>query len=227
MTLPNKFFSLLIKPASADCNQDCAYCFYLDRSKPYSRQLHRMSSRVLKRLVSSYLKTLQPQYVFTWQGGEPTLMGIDFFKQAVKLQREYAPPGSIVANGLQTNALLIDDEFAEFLARYHFLVGVSLDGPEHIHDIYRKHKTGTGSFQGVMNGIDCLSRNGVEFNILTLVSQANVKKGKEVYQFLCNKGFYYHQYVDCVEFDQRGRPLPYTITGEEWGIFFVKFSTNG
>lgn len=222
MTLSNNPFSLLIKPASADCNQDCTYCFYLDRSKPYSRQRHRMSLRVLKRLVSGYLKTRQPQYVFTWQGGEPTLMGIDFFKQAVKLQQEYAPPGSIVANGLQTNALRIDDEFAEFLARSNFLAGVSLDGPEHIHDIYRKHKNGTGSFQGVMQGIDCLSRNGVAFNILTLVSQANVKKGKEVYWFLCEKGFFYHQYIECVEFDNKGHPFPYAITGEEWGNFLCE-----
>ncbi len=222
MELPNKPFSLLIKPASADCNQECAYCFYLDRTRLYPRQQRRMPVKILKRLVSSYMKTLQTQYTFTWQGGEPTLMGVDFFKKAVKLQQELWTPGTNVNNGIQTNALLIDDEFAEFLARYHFLVGVSLDGPAYIHDRFRKNKKKTGTYQAVMKGIDCLKRNGAEFNILILVSQANVKKGKEVYQFLCEKSFFYHQYVECVEFDKRGQPLPYTITGEEWGNFLCE-----
>ncbi|HLP60496.1 MAG TPA: anaerobic sulfatase maturase [Candidatus Deferrimicrobium sp.] len=222
MTSPNKPFSLLIKPASADCNQHCAYCFYLNHAKHYLHQRRRMSLKTLKRIISNYLKTQQPQYVFTWQGGEPTLMGIDFYKQAVKFQREYAAPGAVVVNGLQTNALLIDNPFAEFFARHHFLLGVSLDGPAYIHDQYRKHKNGTGSYQKVRRGIDYLVRNAVEFNILTLISRANVKKGKEVYQFLCEQGFNYHQYIECVEFDTRGRPLPYTITGEEWGNFLCE-----
>jgi len=178
-----------------------------------------MSLPVLERLVSSYLKTEQPHYVFTWQGGEPTLMGIDFFKQAMAFQRKYAATGSIVVNSLQTNALLMNDEFAKFFARHHFLLGVSLDGPAYIHDVYRKQKNGAGSFSEVMKGIDCLARNGVEFNISTLVSHANVNKGKEVYLFLREKRFLYHQYVECVEFDEMGRPLPYAITGEEWGYF--------
>jgi uncharacterized protein len=219
MELPNKFFSLLIKPASADCSQDCAYCFYLSRSTLYPRQRRRMSSKVLKRVISSYMRTQQPHYVFTWQGGEPTLMGVDFFKQAVKLQQKYGEPGTVVSNGFQTNAGLIDDEFAQFFARYNFLVGVSLDGPGYIHDFYRKYKNGKGSYKDVIKGIESLERNGVEFNILTMVTQANVKKGKEVYRFLCEKGFFYHQYIPCVEFDKKGHPLTYAISGEEWGNF--------
>ncbi|UCH98504.1 MAG: anaerobic sulfatase maturase [Candidatus Aminicenantes bacterium] len=222
MGISNKPFSLLIKPASADCNQDCTYCFYLDRAKLYPRERRRMSSKVLKRVISSYMRTRQPHYIITWQGGEPTLMGVDFFEQAVKLQQKYGEPGTIVSNGIQTNALRIDDEFAKFFASYNFLIGVSLDGPEYIHDFYRKHKNGTGSYQGVMKGIDCLVKNRLEFNILTLVTQANVMKGKEVYQFLCEKGFFYHQYIECVEFDKRGHPLPYTISGEEWGNFLCE-----
>jgi len=149
-------------------------------------------------------------------------MGVDFFRQAVKLQQKFAAPGAVVSNAIQTNALRIDDEFAQFLAACHFLVGVSLDGPEYIHDIYRKYKNGKGSYKDVIKGIDCLMKNGVEFNILTLVTQANVKKGKEVYQFLCEKGFFYHQYIECVEFDKKGHPLPYTISGEEWGNFLCE-----
>jgi uncharacterized protein len=168
------------------------------------------------------MKTQQTHYVFTWQGGEPTLMGVDFFKKAVKLQQEHGTTGTSISNGIQTNALLIDDEFAESLARNNFLVGVSLDGPAYLHDHYRKTKKKTGTYQAVMKGIDCLKRHGAEFNTLTLVSQANVKKGKEIYQFLCEKGFYYHQYVECVEFDKRGQPLPYSISGEEWGNFLCE-----
>lgn len=222
MVPDNKPFSLLIKPASADCNHDCTYCFYLDRTKLYPREHRRMSAKVLKRLVSSYMRTQQPHYIFTWQGGEPTLMGVDFFKQVVKLQQKYGEPGAVVSNGLQTNAVLIDDEFAQLFARYNFLVGVSLDGPGYIHDHYRKYKNGKGSFKDVMKGIDCLVKNEVEFNILTLVTRANVKKGKEVYHFLCDKGFFYHQYIECVEFDKKGHPLPYTISGEEWGNFLCE-----
>ena len=133
-----------------------------------------MSAKVLKRLVSSYMRTQQPQYVFTWQGGEPTLMGIDFFKQAVKLQQKYGEPGAVVSNGFQTNAALINDEFAQFFASYNFLVGVSLDGPRYIHDFYRKYKNGKGSYKNVIKGIESIDRNGVEFNILTMVTQANL-----------------------------------------------------
>ena len=222
MKPPAKPFSLLIKPASADCNQNCVYCFYLNRADPYPGRRRRMSAEVLERLVSSYLKTSQPRYTFVWQGGEPTLMGVDFFKEAVKLQRACAAPGSTVVNGLQTNATRIDDEFARFFAGNGFLLGVSLDGPARIHDRYRKYRNGAGSYADVMKGIDCLARNGVEFNILTLVSRANVKKGGEIYRFLCEKGFFYQQYIECVDFDEKGRLSPCSITAEEWGNFLCE-----
>lgn len=181
-----------------------------------------MPGKILEQLVSSYMKTLQPCYIFAWQGGEPTLMGVDFFRKVVKLQQKYGKPGSSISNGMQTNAVIIDDELAEFFARYNFLLGVSLDGPGYMHDSYRKYKNGIGSYKDVMKGIDCLKRNGVDFNIITLVSKSNVRKGKEVYHFLCDKGFFYHQYIECVEFDKKGNPLSYTITGEEWGNFLCE-----
>lgn len=149
-------------------------------------------------------------------------MGVDFFKQVIKLQQKYGEAGAIVSNGLQTNAILIDDEYAQFFARHNFLIGVSLDGSEYIHDHYRKYKNGKSSYKDVTKGIECLVKNEVEFNILTLVSQANVKKGKEVYRFLCEKGFFYHQYIPCVEFDKKGHPLIYALSGEEWGNFLCE-----
>ena len=165
MTRP---FSLLIKPASADCNLRCSYCFYLEKSALYPETAkHRMSDEVLERVISSYMATDQPGYVFGWQGGEPAMMGVDFFRRVTDLQNRHGRAGSTVANGLQTNATLMDNELAAHLSEYRFLVGVSLDGPAEIHDAYRKHVNGTGSHSEVLRGIECLQRNKVEFNILT------------------------------------------------------------
>ncbi len=218
-----KPFSLLIKPASADCNLHCPYCFYLDRSALYPEsKRHRMSDNVLAQMISSYMKTDQNQYAFGWQGGEPTLMGVDFFRRVTELQQKYGKNGALVSNGLQTNATLIDKEFARHLAKYKFLVGVSLDGPENIHNHYRITADGRGSYTDVLRGIEHLKQNNVEFNILTLVTSANVKKAKEVYSFLCDMGFFYHQYIPCVEFDNKGQPMDFSINGEEWGYFLCE-----
>lgn len=215
-----KPFSLLIKPASADCNLNCSYCFYLEKKSLYPEQkIHRMSDETLEKMISGYMKTEQPQYSFGWQGGEPTLMGLDFFRKVTTLQEKYGQKGAIVANGLQTNATLITDDMAEHFAKYKFLLGVSLDGPPEIHDLYRKKLAGSGSHADVMRAIEILKKHKVEFNILTLVSKSNVSKALEVYNYLTSNGFSYHQYIPCVEFDADGKPLPWTITGKEWGNF--------
>lgn len=213
-------FSLLIKPASADCNLRCEYCFYLDRLNLYPEtKHHRMSDQTLERMIESYMETNQPQYSFGWQGGEPTLMGVDFFRKATGLQEKHAKKGSVIANALQTNATLLDNEFAEHLKEYNFLVGVSLDGPAEIHNHYRRKINGEGSHSAVLQGIEALTRYQVEFNILTLVSSVNAKKGKEVFNYLYDLGFYYQQYIPCVEFDDYGKPLSYAIDGKGWGDF--------
>ena len=214
-------FSLLVKPASADCNLRCRYCFYLDRAELYPESpRHRMSDAVLERMISSFMSTDQPQYGFGWQGGEPTLMGLDFFKRVVALQQQYGRAGSAVSNGLQTNTTLIDDDWARHLRQYHFLVGVSIDGPAALHDHYRVFVNGRGAHADVMRGLECLKRNGVEYNVLTLVSQANVRHPREVYRYLRDDlGVRYHQYIECVEFDAAGEPMPFAVTGAEWGDF--------
>ncbi|MBW2085358.1 MAG: anaerobic sulfatase maturase [Deltaproteobacteria bacterium] len=215
-----KEFSLLIKPASADCNLRCEYCFYLDRAALYPQtKVHRMSDEVLEKMIASYMATDQEQYAFGWQGGEPTLMGLEFFERVTDFQQKFGRKGALVSNGLQTNATLLHDRFARHLSEYNFLVGVSLDGPAYIHDHYRKKRNGQASHAQVLRGIRCLEANEVEFNILVLVNNLNVKKPAEVYDYLCQNGWLYHQYIPCVEFDETGRPLPFTITGEEWGDF--------
>ncbi len=216
-------FSLLVKPASADCNLCCDYCFYLDRSSLYPEtKVHRMSDSVLERMISSYMATRQHTYSFGWQGGEPTLMGVEFLKKVTELQKKYGRQGAIVSNGLQTNATLIDDELAAHLSKYRFLVGVSIDGPAEIHNRYRQYADGRGSHAAVLRGIECLNRHNVEFNALVLVSSANIKKAIIVYNYLRNHGINYHQYIPCVEFDNFGQPLPYSIAAKEWGDFLCE-----
>ena len=213
-------FSLLIKPAGADCNLRCKYCFYIDHLENKNDR-PRMSEEVLKKLIVSYMGTPQPQYSFGWQGGEPTLMGLDFFKKVVEFQRLYGQRRR-VTNGLQTNGTLITDEMAAFFAKYKFLLGVSLDGPEHLHDHFRKNMGGKPTHSAVIRGIEHLKNNKVEFNILTLVNSKNVKHVSEIYQYFVDKGFFYLQYIPCVEFNDKGELEPYSVTGEQWGYFLCE-----
>ncbi len=217
-----KPFSLLIKPTSADCNLRCEYCFYIDHLEEGTKS-PRMSEEILEIMIKSYMSTNQNNnYSFGWQGGEPTIMGLKFFKKVVELQQKYGSPGTVINNGLQTNGTLITNEMAKFFAEYKFLLGVSLDGPEYLHDYYRKSIGQKPTHQLVLRGIENLKRNKVEFNILILVNNKTVKKATEIYQYLKEKGFYYHQYIPCVEFDENNNPQPYSITGEEWGAFLCE-----
>ncbi len=215
-------FSLLVKPASADCNLDCEYCFYKDKGGLYpDRPRHRMSDETLKAMMRNVFSAPQREFGFGWQGGEPTLMGLDFFKQVVELQKAHAPEGSVVSNGLQTNGTLIDDEFATWLADNEFLVGISIDGPEAVHDRYRTTFGGGGSHHQVLQGLDALTRHGVEFNVLGLVTQANVERPAELYHYLKSLGSAYHQYIPCVEYDDSGELMPYAVSAEQWGRFLA------
>jgi len=205
-------FSLLIKPASAMCNLRCSYCFYLEKSALFSDW--KMDEQTLERLVSSFMGLDMPEYVFAWQGGEPTVLGVDFFRRAADFQKKYGR-GKTVANALQTNGTLLDREFAEFFAEYRYLLGVSLDGPAHLHDVFRKDAQGEGSHSRVVQGIGHLRRAGVAYNVLTLVSTANVGHGKEVYDYLRAEGHRYLQFIPCVEH------APWGIDGQTWGRFLL------
>jgi uncharacterized protein len=212
-------FSLLIKPASFGCNLRCEYCFYLKKNQLYNGASHHMTDPVLERLVSSYMALDMPSYAFAWQGGEPTTMGLDFFKRVIALQQKYGQGGKSVSNALQTNGTLLDDEWAEHLARYHFLTGISLDGPAELHDRYRLTVDGRGSHAQVLRGIEALRRHHAEFNILTLVNRYNSRKPLEIYHYLKELGVFYHQYIECVEFDSSGNLAPYAVEPEAWADF--------
>lgn len=181
-----------------------------------------MSDAVLKRMITSFMHLPLSNHAFGWQGGEPTLMGLDFFKRVIELQQQLGRKGSLVSNGLQTNGTLLNDDWAKHLARYKFLVGVSLDGPKDIHDLNRTYGNQQGSHADVLRGIAALQRHEVSFNILTLVNRANVDRAREVYRYHCEQGFLFQQYIECVEYDGKGQRLPYSITAEEWGNFLCE-----
>jgi len=216
--------SLLIKPASAVCNLDCSYCFYLDRAADPYRSLpaRRMTTETLERLVDTYLFYSYPNSVFAFQGGEPTLAGLDFFEKLVDLQKRHGRGGQIVSNALQTNGILIDDDWCRFLKEYNWLVGISLDGPEEMHDLYRFNKQGKGTWKRVAHAIELLRKHDVEFNVLCVLSQANVGKARDVYRFFRSLGIDFIQYIPLSEFDGLGQPLPFTITAEQYGRFLVE-----
>ncbi len=216
--------SLLIKPASALCNLDCEYCFYLDRAgDPYQdRKSRTMSPATLERLVAGYLPYSFPVSTFSFQGGEPTLAGLDFFRRLVQLQQHYGRPGQTVGNSIQTNGVLLDSGWCELFRRYHFLVGLSIDGPEDVHDRYRVDRQHHGSWARVMRGLRRLQQHGVDFNVLCVVSEANVRRAAEVYRFFRSLGVEHLQFIPLAEFAPDGSPLPFSIQPGDYGAFLAE-----
>jgi uncharacterized protein len=193
-------FHIMTKPIGPICNLDCKYCFYLEKEELYpGTKSWGMSGEVLERYVREYIAA-QPQdeVHFAWQGGEPTLLGVDFFRRVVELQAQYAG-GKTIANALQTNGVLIDDEWGEFLGEHGFLVGVSIDGPRELHDCYRVDKGQAPTFDRVMRGIAVLKKHKVEFNTLTVVHRRNSERPLEVYRFLKEIGSGFIQFIPIVE----------------------------
>ncbi len=216
--------SLLIKPASAVCNLDCSYCFYLDReADPYKAlPARRMTPETLERLVDTWLFYSYPNSTFAFQGGEPTLAGLRFFEKLVELQTQYGRGGQAVSNALQTNAVLLDENWARLFKSYNWLLGVSLDGPQEINDLYRYNKEGRGTWKRVIQSIETLQEHEVEFNCLCVLSQANVEKPRELYRFYHSLGVDNIQFIPLAEFDASGNPLPFTITAEQYGRFLCE-----
>ncbi|MHA1150231.1 MAG: anaerobic sulfatase maturase [Promethearchaeota archaeon] len=215
-----KPFQLLIKPISFTCNLKCSYCFYLRVEKVYpEKKHHHMSFKTLETLISQYLQFRFRESIFGWQGGEPTLVGLDFFKGVVDLQQKYGLTGQIIGNALQTNGLLIDDEWGQFLNKYKFLVGLSLDGPKYIHDRYRKSIGGKSVWQKVMQAVNHLRENRVEFNILCVISKANVNHVKEIYKFFIENDFRYLQFIPALEADKERKRAPFSVSASQYGKF--------
>jgi uncharacterized protein len=195
-------FHVMVKPVGAACNLDCTYCFYLSKQELDGGIGHgRMSDELLERFVRDYIDSVTGnEVVFSWQGGEPTLMGLDFFRKAMALQRQYAKPGQRIENDLQTNGTLLDEEWAAFLKEHRFLVGLSIDGPREIHDRYRITRKGEPTFDRVFAAATLLRRFGVPFNTLTCVNRFNAARPLDVYRFLRRElGSTYLQFIPIVE----------------------------
>lgn len=195
-------FHVMAKPAGAACNLDCSYCFYLSKEKLEGGPgTGRMSEGLLERFVREYIAGVTgDEVVFSWQGGEPTLLGLDFFRKAVALQAQYAKPGQRIENDLQTNGTLLDDDWARFLKEHRFLVGLSIDGPKDLHDRYRVTKRGAPTFDDVFGAAKLLQRFDVPFNTLTCVNRYNATRPLDVYRFLREEvGSTYLQFIPIVQ----------------------------
>ena len=209
-----KHLQLLIKPASSNCNLRCQYCFYEDECE--NREIHSygiMSTDLLETIVQKALETAELSCTFGFQGGEPTLAGLDFFKALIAYTKKYKKPQTKLFFSLQTNGTLLTEEWYPFLRENHFLVGVSLDGIKEIHDKSRLDATGNGTFQKVLKTAKTLQREGIETNILCVLTKQSAKKIRKIYQFLKKEGFYYHQYIPCLDpIGQERGQLPWSLT---------------
>ena len=218
-------FHILAKPTGAICNLDCKYCFYLSKEELYKGSTFRMTDEMLETYIRQLIEShAVPEVTVAWQGGEPTLMGLDFFKRSIVFEKKYAKPGMKINNTIQTNGTLIDDEWAAFFKENNFLVGLSIDGPREMHDFYRINKQGEPTFDQVMRGLSFLQKHGVEWNALTTLHHANAEHPIEVYRFLrdeCKAEFV--QFIPIVE---RLEPNNETVsdrsvTAEQYGKFLV------
>lgn len=226
---------VMLKPAGAHCNLACKYCYYLEKNKLYpTAQRHLMSDEMLEQFTREYIEAqTMNQVLFTWHGGEPLLRSIDFYRKALSLQQKYAG-GRRIDNVIQTNGTLLTDEWCEFFAQNHWLVGISIDGPQPDHDHYRLTAAGKPSWQKVMQGIKLLKKHGVEWNAMAVVNAYNVNHPLEFYRFFKENGCQFLQFTPIVERLTRhedGRTLASladkdeislseaSVTPEQWGYF--------
>ena len=229
MTTHPKAFHMMTKPRGAICNLDCKYCYFLAKERLYPNSNFRMSETLLEEYTRQYIQAQKvPEVTFAWQGGEPTLMGLDFFQQAVHYQQKHKKNGMRIFNALQTNAVTLDDDWCAFFAQNDFLIGVSLDGPQSLHDAYRVDKGGQPTFDKVMVGIELLKKHHVDFNILTTVHAANADHPLEIYRFLRDEvPTQFIQFIPIVERDNNtGYQEGYTVTNrsvtaEQYGRFLI------
>jgi uncharacterized protein len=219
----------MAKPTGAKCNLNCAYCFFLKKDRLYPGDHFRMSDELMERYIRQTVEAHKaPEVAIAWQGGEPTLMGLDFFRRSIEVERKYLKPGSIIRNTLQTNGTLLDDEWCEFLRENKFLVGLSLDGPRELHDRYRVDKAGNPTFHRALNAVRLLQMHKVDFNILCTVNAANGDHPLEVYRFFRDVlGAEYLQFIPVVErisergFQEGDRVTDRSIGPEQFGRFLI------
>ncbi|MEI7432433.1 MAG: radical SAM protein, partial [Betaproteobacteria bacterium] len=233
-------FQVMAKPNGPRCNIDCRYCYYLEKEELYPEtKKFRMSDEVLERFIRDYIETHDrlglKEITFSWQGGEPTILGVDYFRRVDELEKKYCPVGTTVLNAFQTNGILIDANWASFFKEHGFLVGLSIDGSQDLHDRYRLDRNGKPTFDNVMNALRLLQKHDVSVNALTVVNDANAKRPKEVYRFLRDAGFEFIQFIPIVERSVDGITLtgapkltstpvavtPWSVSAKDYGNFLI------
>lgn len=239
---PMQGFHMLAKPSGPICNLDCHYCFYTEKEALFSGKNHfRMSDEALEGFIRQYIQSQDAQEIpFVWQGGEPTLMGLAFYKRVIELQKKYRK-GKRVTNSLQTNGTLLNEEWCQFLAKHDFLVGLSLDGPEHIHDRYRVDRGGQPTFHKVLHALRLLKKYKVNFNVLVCVTKASSEYPLEIYRFFKEEGVEFIQFIPIVErmannqakelglrhatpismTEEEVQLTPWTVNPEKYGDFLI------
>ncbi len=208
-------FHLLAKPTGAVCNLDCTYCFFLSKEALYPGSPFRMAEDTLEAYIEQLIDAHStPEVTIAWQGGEPTMMGLDFYLRAVELAEKHGKPGQRIQHTMQTNGVLVDDEWAAFFKQHGFLIGISIDGPREIHDTYRVNKGGSGTFDQVMKGYEALRRHEVDVNVLCTLHAANADHPLEVYRFFRDDlGARFIQFIPIVE---RATPETLPLANEGW-----------
>jgi uncharacterized protein len=222
---PPQAFHVMLKPRGPMCNLECSYCFYLRKDALYPNATFRMSFELLEAFTKQYIQAQNvPEITFAWQGGEPTLMGLDFYRKAVDFQRKYRQPGQQINNSLQTNAVLLNDEWCQFFKQNNFLLGVSLDGPRELHDTYRVYKGGQPTFEDVINGLRLLQKHHVEYNIMACVNDRTAQHPLDVYYFLRDEvAATFIQFIPIVEKSTNPEhPISArSVTGSAYGYFLT------
>ena len=226
-------FGTMIKPIGSACNLDCHYCYYRDKSEIYNDRMPRMSEELLEKYIDQYINGASQENIsFCWHGGEPLMAGLPFFEKAMELQRKYAG-GKVIENSLQTNGILVNDDWCRFFRDNNFLIGLSLDGPEDIHDAFRRDCGGAPTFARVMKAVELMTKHGVEFNILSTVNARSEGRGVEVYKFLSSINPYL-QFLPVVEYvrerpgkrplivspdEEDAVPAPWSVSAKGYGQF--------
>lgn len=208
----------MIKPVCSTCNLDCLYCYYKTKAKELygSRTGLKMTNALLENLTAQYLSLMPRACAFNWQGGEPILSGLDFFRAAVDFQKKHSLPGQEITNNIQTNGTLLTEEWCQFFRDNNFLVGLSIDGPEPYHDRFRRDAGGNGSFKAAWAGLELLRSNNVEFNVLVTLNSVTAANGAEIYRFLVNRGVRYIQFIPILERNPDGSIAGFSCSPEDY-----------
>ncbi len=221
MATVTRDFQVMVKPIAAVCNLDCTYCYYLEKKDLYPKaKLFRMADDLLESYISQHIAASPSETIsFSWHGGEATLLGLDYFQRIVELQKKYLPAGRSIRNGMQTNGTMLDDEWCRFLATERFAIGLSIDGPRELHDVYRYAKNGKATHSQVIKAYHMLRQHGVQTDVLCVVHNLNVLQPAAVYRFFKDLGVEYLQFLPLIMRDGKGSVTPETVPAEAYGKF--------